>query len=190
VGVWINDGHTPEDGGKPWKHLDPHCPLLEERAARGFPIRKLSRNPDNRKPVEQHLRRRCPHPGCFTERTGLRSKQIRAPRWLADADLLERSSAPDAWWTYLLADPKRHQFQVGKAKSLHARLQSRWKATLKGGFDRADTIPWLHDRLVEDPDFCPEVTFHSYATEADALAGERRIRAELRAKGWHDSSDV
>jgi hypothetical protein len=167
VGVWINEAHLPGDGGKPWKHGDPHCPRLQQRARAGFPIRKV-RNPDNRKPVEQHVRRRCDVPGCFDPREKLRGRQIPDPAWLRKARGLEHARPASTWWVYLLSDSARKQFQVGKAKDLHQRLRSRFRATLKGGFDRADGIPWLHDRMAEDLAYEPEFERTAGTTAATA----------------------
>jgi hypothetical protein len=57
--IFVNVGHVPEDGGKPWKHLSAHCDLLLARAAEGCEAKKV-RNQDNKKPLDAHVYRRCP----------------------------------------------------------------------------------------------------------------------------------
>jgi hypothetical protein len=59
VAVYINEGHVPKDGGKPWKHLDPRCPKLLALEARAY-VAKRVLNIDGSKPIERHVRRRCP----------------------------------------------------------------------------------------------------------------------------------
>lgn len=189
VSVWINMGHAPEDGGKPWKHGTPHCRLLDERDGQGFRKEKV-RNVDDKKPISDHMRRRCPEPGCFGPREEMRGRIIPTPSWLLKANKLEQTKPQGSYWVYLLFDPGLKQFQVGKAKNLYSRLDSRWKATLHGGFGTPDGIPWLHDRLVKNPSYEPQVEFVNYPTSEQALAAERAKRRELRAAGWYDSSDV
>jgi hypothetical protein len=186
VSVWINKGHVPEDGGKPWKHGTPHCRLLNERDRLGY-LKQRVRNVDNKKPLEEHKRRRCPEPGCFGSREELRGKLLPEPSWLARARQLEERKPADSYWVYLLFDPALKQFQVGKAKNLYSRLNSRWKATLHGGFGTPDVIPWLHDRLVEDSSYEPQTEFVNCPTSYAALTAERAKRRELRKAGWYDS---
>lgn len=187
MGVWINVGHAPVDG-KPWKHGDPHCPKLQERDRAGFPIRKV-KNVDHNKPLDQHVRRRCDSPGCFGPRDQLRGLDLREPSWLRRAHAMELLKPPGSYWVYLLSDPTRQLFQVGKAANLYERLRSRFRATIRGGFHRPDGIPWLHDRLVDDLAYEPSFEALNYPTELEALEGERTLRHELREAGWYDSSD-
>jgi hypothetical protein len=57
--IFVNEGYERSPDGKEWKHLE-KCSLLAQRAARGFPIRRL-RNLDAKKVAyADHLRRRCP----------------------------------------------------------------------------------------------------------------------------------
>lgn len=184
MAVYISVGHVPEDGGKPWKHLNGACPRLLALEDRGFPKKRV-RNIDHKKPLELHVRRRCPL--CFEEPKGL--GPLPAPKWLETAEELERSKPRPTYWVYNLSDPQRKDAQVGMATNLATRLRSRWKATCAPGFV-ADGIPWLHERLKANPRFEPVLEVDRFTSRADALAGEARLRERLRASGWNVSSDV
>lgn len=64
MAVYISEGHRPDDGGKPWKHLSGSCPRLMELDRSGF-AKKRVKNVDDKKPIELHVRRRCSI--CFAE---------------------------------------------------------------------------------------------------------------------------
>lgn len=116
MAVLINDGHVAGDGGKPWKHLDYLCPLLAQRAERGFPVLRRD-NVDHKKPFQLHERRRCPV--CFKE--GGMLEGIPDPDWLARAEELQVETAASAW-VYDLRHPTEKITQVGMATNLYRRL--------------------------------------------------------------------
>jgi hypothetical protein len=183
VAVHINEGHVPEDGGKPWKHLYPDCPLLLERAAHGYPARRV-RNVDDRKPLSEHVRRRCPV--CFGSGEAL--KGIPTPPWLKLAQKLQLETAAGAWVYDLMYEPEQRS-QVGMATNLYTRLRSRFRATCRSRFGE-DCIPWYHDLLKRNPDVEVLLEAKPYATKAEALAAEDALRTRKRAQGWDVSSDV
>ncbi len=116
-------------------------------------------------------------------------RQRHSPTWLARAKALEASAASGTSWVYNLYDPGRKDAQVGMANDLYQRLSSRWRATSKGGF-LSDGIPWLSDRLAENPSYEPVLDAHAFSDREFALEAERNLRVQLRAAGWHVSSDV
>ena len=183
MAIYVNQGHRPSDGDRRWKHLDGNCPDLLRRQREGFPIKRM-RNVDHNKPIDEHTRRRCPH--CFREPEALTI--TRTPDFLHAAVRLADLS-PGVYWVYNLQDAPRKNAQVGMASNLPARLRSRWRATLAAGFVQ-DGIPWLHDRLKGDPAFEPALAASAHATRVAALREERRLRHELRSRGWNVSSDV
>jgi hypothetical protein len=184
VAVLINDQHRPEDGGKPWKHLDGDCPLLLRRAAAGFSIRRVP-NSDHGKPAESHIRRACLV--CFQPGEPLGG--IQPPAWLAEARRLEQGSDAVAW-VYNLQHPYRKVAQVGMATNLHSRLKSRFTATLAGRFDKADNIPWYYDLLAAKSEDEPVLNATPFPSRAAAREAERDLRDKLRAEGWSVTSDV
>src|SRR5205823_6031387 len=56
--VFVNEGYGRSPDGKEWKHLE-HCPVLSERAGRGFPIRRLPNLDAAKIAYADHRRRRC-----------------------------------------------------------------------------------------------------------------------------------
>ena len=54
MAIYVNQGHRPSDGDRPWKHLDGNCPDLLRRERKGFPIKRI-RNMDDNKPIGQHM---------------------------------------------------------------------------------------------------------------------------------------
>jgi hypothetical protein len=183
MAVYINEGHTPADGGKPWKHLNGSCPRLLELEREGY-SKKRVKNVDHKKPAALHLRRRCPV--CFEEPEGL---NLPEPAWLRKADKMEREKMKGTYWVYNLHDPKLKDAQVGMASNLASRLRSRWKATCSAGFV-PDAIPWLYERLKASKAYQPRLDVESFPSRASALAAERELRERLREKQWNVSSDV
>ena len=182
MAIYVNVGHVPSDGSKPWKHLHPRCPALQQRAERGFPVQRV-RNIDAGKSLEQQSRRRC---GCFHEQVKFVPRND--PRWLNEAASAQAKS-PEVFWTYSLHDPATRDAQVGMAQDLRTRLRSRWRATCKAGLP-PDGIPWLNARLAEDPSYEPVLDVEPYVTREAALQAEKALRQALRENGWHVSSDV
>lgn len=183
MAIYINEGHTPEDGGKPWKHLNGSCPRLIECEQRGYP-KIRAKNVDDKKPVELHVRRRCPI--CFKEPQAIRVSG--EPGWLRRARELEATKAGGTYWVYNLSDPERKDAQVGMASNLATRLASRWKASLANGFVQ-DSIPWLNERLQSDSSYEPRLDVERLGSRSAALAREAELRNTLRTSGWHVSSD-
>lgn len=183
MAIYINVGHVPSDGGKPWKHMNGRCAFLQELAEAGFPIKRVP-NTDGAKPLANHARRRC---DCFIEQLAL--PKLRTPRWLQAAQATEARARRPSFWTYNIYDPEKRDSQVGMASDLSARLLSRWRATCKPGFP-PDGIPWLNARLAEDKAFQPTLEVRRYASRDAALAAERKLRRRLRVEGWHVSSDI
>ena len=184
MAVLINNGHVATDGGKAWKHLDYSCPLLLERAERGFPILRR-KNVDHKKPLELHERRRCPV--CFKE--GGRLRDIPEPQWLIHARELQAESVASAW-VYDLRHPTEKITQVGMATNLYTRLRSRFKATCSARFTMADGIPWYYDLLAADPNAELILNATSFKSRGAALQAEATLRKQLSESGWGVTSDV
>jgi hypothetical protein len=183
MAIYINEGHTPEDGGKPWKHLKGSCSRLLELEQKGYPKTRV-KNVDDKKPLEAHVRRRCPV--CFVEPQAIRVSG--QPQWLRKARELEQSKPSGTYWVYNLYDPEKRDSQVGMAANLATRLMRRWKATIAKGFVQ-DGIPWLHARLATEPGYEPRLDVERHCSRSTALARERELRESLRASGWYVSSD-
>jgi hypothetical protein len=183
MAIYINQGHVPDGGGLPFKHLDGHCPLLTDRAEAGYAVKRV-RNVDRAAKDGEGIRRRCPV--CFADGSALTDAAV--PRWLAEAKSAQ-SQNPEAFWTYDLMWPAKRASQVGMATHLHDRLASRWRGTCAGRLSGTDSIPWLYDAIREGRADEVELVVTPYASRAEALAAEQELRAEKRARGWHVSSD-
>ena len=184
--IHINVGHTQDDGGKPWKHLSAHCPLLRERAEAGFPAKKI-RNPDNNKPLEEHKYARCPE--CFGVGRGELSDVTRTPGFLETARRLEQRKAHGTFWVYNVFDRDDLKAQVGMAGDLYTRLRRRWLATRKSRFGE-DCIPWLYDKLSSNQGYEPDLEALPFPSRAAALAAERAKREQLAQAGWDEGTMV
>ena len=57
--VFVNVGYPPSPDGKEWKHMS-DCSVLAERAASGYPIRRLTNRDTGKRYYVEHKRRRCP----------------------------------------------------------------------------------------------------------------------------------
>ncbi len=183
MAIYLNEGHAPSDGGKPFKHISGWCPLLQARSDEGHALRR-TKNLDRTKPPDEQRWRRCPT--CFVDLPRIHLEH--EPEFLRVARQLDQES-PSSHWVYHLHDAETRDSQVGKARSLHGRLASRWKATLKGGY-LDDGIPWLNHRLSADSTYEPVLIAERYDDDASALAAEKQLRNRLRSEGWMVSSDV
>lgn len=181
--IYINRHHIPADRGLPYKHLTRTCPALVATGEHGFAIAHV-KNDDHKKPESQHIRRRCPH--CFRPAAPVTTTAPVPPRFLDDARRLG-AAHPDAFWVYNLHDATRRDAQVGMATDLHARLRSRWTASLKPGFNQ-DGIPWLNAYLTTNPGYQPTLTATAHPTKPEALAAEKALRAKLLSEGWNVTS--
>jgi hypothetical protein len=181
MAVYVNVGFAPPDGGKEWKHLDARCPLLRERAEEGFPITRV-RNVDDRRPTEQHLRRRCP--ACFVERPPLPPRPT--PGWvLAASDPAYHPREGIAWVYDIMCEPGRLSL-VGMSSNLAQRLQAHWRSVLAGGFP---SLWWYHDMLRDDPNAELTWTAEPFPRRRVRRA-ERERRRQKRAAGWQVTSDA
>lgn len=183
VAVYINRGHRPADGGRPFKHLDARCDLLLEVASQGYEVARV-RNVDRARPPHERERRRCPV--CFCEGGPLTG--VPRPRWLDDARTLE-STVQAVAWVYDLMWPPAMVSQVGMASKLYERLARRWRGTCQGRLDGTDSIPWYYDLLVQNPWVELTLVAIPYDSRDTALEAEVALREEKRRDGWQVSSD-
>jgi predicted GIY-YIG superfamily endonuclease len=167
--ILLNEDHVPSDGGKPFKHIDFHCPDHQALIQMGHRSVRLDRNPDKDRPLSEHRYRRCPWRGCFGEiESGIE------PRLPVAAWILHLPIADGQHYVYIMRDTDARRAYIGYTANPRARFTGHWrKAHLRDG-----GIGWLHDHMKDDPAWAPDIELIPFAHEAEARAAERRLQFE------------
>ena len=163
------------------RHLRATCPTLVEAAR--LQGRKVGsywgKNTRSRGQGDESTR--CPL--CFFDGGPIEALRGVVPRWLATAERADYAPRPGHGFVYEIIDPEWRAAVVGSTRHPAKRLRSHWRAaTTQRG------IPWLYDRLSEDPGFEPELVLTEVA-EADLKRAEDDRRNDLRAAGWEVATD-
>ena len=175
--IRINLGHCPPDGGKPYKHIDLHCPHHQTVVQSGYESARLDRNPDKGKPLGQHLYRRCPWAGCFGQVDSVITPALTLPQWITNQPGDNGSHS-----VYILKDSLNQRAYIGYTANLRQRFAAHWRKAHR----RDGAIGWLHDHMQTDPSWAPDVELIQFGSESDARACEHELQREPGdwATGW------